>query len=97
MDESQESLVTLVARAEELARAKDWAELAMEINESILNRDPRNVNALQRLITCHSSVGNYSQVRSLCEQILQIDPKSTFAKRRLNAIDLGKEETLYQG
>ena len=97
MDESQESLSTLVARAEELARAKDWAELAVKVNESILEVDPGNINALRRLITCHSSAGNYSKVRALCEQILQVDPKSTFAKRRLNAIDLGKEETLYQG
>jgi len=97
VDNSQESLGALVTRAEELARAKDWSELAVKINSSILARDPENVNALRRLITCHSSAGNYSQVRSLCEQILQIDPKSTFAKRRLNAIDLGKEETLYQG
>lgn len=97
MNESQEPLSTLVARAEELARAKDWAALAIAVNESILDRDPSNVNALQRLITCHSSTGDYSKVRTLCEQILQIDPKSMFAKRRLNAIDLGKAETLYQG
>ena len=97
MNESQESLNTLVARAEELARAKDWAELAIEVNESILDRDPRNVNALRRLITCHSSIGDYAKVRALCEQILEIDPRSTFAKRRLSAIDLGKEETLYRG
>lgn len=97
MNKSQESLSSLVTRAEELARAKDWAELAIEVNESILVRDPRSVNALQRLITCYCSIGNYSKVRTLCEQVLQIDPKSTFAKRRLNAIDLGKENTLYQG
>lgn len=97
MNKSQEPLSALIARAEELARAKNWSELAIEVNESILARDPRSVNALQRLITCYSSIGNYSKVRTLCEQILQIDPKSTFARRRLNAIDLGKEETLYQG
>ncbi len=97
MDKSQESLSTLIARAEELARARDWAELAVAVNESILDRDPRNVNALQRLTTCYSSTGSYSKVRTLCVQILEIDPKSNFAKRRLNAIDLGREEALYQG
>ena len=97
MDKIQESLGVLVARAEELARAKDWAELAITVNRSILEQDPKNINALQRLITCYSSVGDYSTVRTLCEQILEINPKSTFAKRRLTAIDLGRESSLYQG
>lgn len=97
MSESQEPMAALVARAEELAREKDWAEHAREVNELILDRDPQNVNALRRLITCHTNTSDYSKVRDLCERMLEIDPKSTFAKRRLNAIDLGKEETLYRG
>ncbi len=60
----------------------EW-EKAIEINESLIDQDPKDINALNRLARAYSEIGNIKKARSTAKKVLAIDPFNTIAKKCL--------------
>jgi len=90
-------LQTLIRRAEELARAGNFTSQALGCNQEILKRDPENLAALQRLVTIHANGKQWRQVFQYCRVILSLDPRNSFAQKRLKALKQGKSQTIFTG
>lgn len=64
------------------ALAGNWKE-ALKLNKEILKKDPKDVDALNRLARAHAELGNSKKAKSLVKKVLKIDPFNTIATKAL--------------
>lgn len=86
-----------VKQAEDLARAGNFTVQALACNQEILKRDPKNIPALQRLVTIYANSKQWRQVHDTCQDILRLDPQNRFAKKRLADLLKGRAKTIFTG
>ena len=72
----------LAQEAIDLALSGKW-DKAVKINEVILEENPKDVEALNRLARAYSELGNISTARKIAKNVLQVDPFNTIANKAL--------------
>lgn len=86
------------------ALSSNWEE-ALRLNQQIIDADPKNVEALNRLGRAHFELGKIAQAKKLFETALQNDPYNQIAAKFLKRIKTcnkkifkhnSAEPTLYQ-
>ena len=70
-----------------LAMQGNWKE-AVEINKSIIEMFPDDVDAFNRLGRAHMETGNYTESRKAYEHSLSLDPYNSIAKKNLQRLSL---------
>jgi len=54
---------------------------AIELNKQILNKDPENVDALNRLARAYAETGNIKKAKCTSKEVLSIDPFNKIAQK----------------
>jgi len=75
----------LAKKAVDAAKNKDW-NLAVEINEEILEADPRNVNALNRLALARMQLGHNRVAEKLLTTVLELNKHNKIACKNLERV-----------
>ncbi|UCC16872.1 MAG: tetratricopeptide repeat protein [Dehalococcoidales bacterium] len=70
-----------------LAMEGRWKE-AVEVNKSLLENFPNDVDAYNRLGRAHMELGEYTRAREAYKKALEIDSYNTIAKRNLQRLSL---------
>jgi tetratricopeptide (TPR) repeat protein len=84
------TLVTLKARAEELAKNGDFGPEALEVNGQLVAGNPRDLAARSRLARCCAAAGQFDEAEAEYLEILRQDPHHTIATNWLPRIRLQK-------
>jgi tetratricopeptide (TPR) repeat protein len=87
VDELRRSLPKDQPALRELAGQQIDPEMAIPINESILQQAPRDVVALNRLGRAYEAIGLIDQARSAFRTVLTIDPTNKIAAGRLRQLE----------
>jgi tetratricopeptide (TPR) repeat protein len=74
-------------RAESLALAGEWGEIAIEMNTRMLEIDDRAADAYTRLARCFREQGRLEAARQLYTQVLTFAPKNVIARNNLAKIE----------
>ncbi len=82
----------LSERAVALAMQGRWQE-AIEVNKSIVEDFPREVNAYNRLGRAYMELGEYALAREAYSRALEVDPFNAIAKKNLQRLSYLKEST----
>lgn len=67
-------------KAVSAALSGNWDE-AITLNNSILDENPKDVGALNRLAKAYAEKGNFSKARTTAKRVLKIDPLNSIAKK----------------
>jgi tetratricopeptide (TPR) repeat protein len=87
----------LAQEAIEKALAGNWKK-AIELNKKILEIDPVNTDALNRLARAYAEEGNFTKARQYAEKVVKIDHFNTIAVKSLEKWrSLKKGETYTSG
>ncbi|MBN2075364.1 MAG: tetratricopeptide repeat protein [Dehalococcoidales bacterium] len=70
-----------------LAMEGRWKE-AIEVNKSLIENYPSDVDSYNRLGRAHMELGEYNQARQAYEKALELDSYNTIAKRNLQRLSL---------
>ena len=73
-------------KAISLALNGEWAEAA-ELNQTILNQSPDDVEAMNRLGKAQMELGQYSEARVVLARVVQLAPYNSIAKKNLVRLD----------
>ncbi len=79
-------------QAIQTALTGDWQK-ALQLNKSILEEDPKNVEALNRMALAYTVLGKSKSARNTYQKVLEIDPLNSIALKNLKKIktDSGRE------
>jgi tetratricopeptide (TPR) repeat protein len=80
---------SLAQKAIGLAISGDWEE-ALKINLQIVDKNPQDLDALNRLARCHFELGNVNAAVETSEKVLKIDPSNSIAQKCLQKWHNGK-------
>lgn len=83
---------TLPLKAITAALNQNWEE-ASEINQQILNENPQDVEALNRLGRALLELGKYSPAKKAFDEVLRIDPYNQIALKNLRNLTSRKNGT----
>ena len=72
----------LAQEAINAALTGDWKK-AIELNKLLLEKDPKDVDALNRLARSYAETGKITKARSLAEKVIKIDSFNTIAAKSL--------------
>jgi len=72
----------LAQEAIDLALAGNW-DKALKVNKIILEENPKDIEALNRLARAYAELGRIAQARKTSKEILTIDPFNTIANKAL--------------
>ena len=73
-------------KAISLALNGEWAEAA-ELNQTILNQSPDDVEAMNRLGKAQMELGQYSEARAVLANVVQLAPYNSIAKKNLARLE----------
>lgn len=73
----------LTRKAISAALAGNW-ELALKINQEILNNQPQDVDALNRLAKAFVETGHMTKAKTIASKVVAIDPTNSIAKKLLD-------------
>lgn len=79
------TITTFTQKAIKAAKVQDWKE-ALAQNENILELEPKNVDALNRLGLAYLQLKNVSEAKKTFKAVLEIDKANTLAKKHLTRI-----------
>lgn len=74
----------------------NW-QTAIDLNQKILEVEPKNTEVLNRLAKAHFETGSYSQAKKIYTQVLEIDPYNTIAEKNLKKAASLKKDGLVTG
>jgi hypothetical protein len=77
----------MVEEARQAALAGEWIR-AIELNNKLLERTPRDAEAYNRIGRAHLEQGNYAEATEAYTQALKIDKANIIARRNLQRLDL---------
>jgi tetratricopeptide (TPR) repeat protein len=69
-------------KAVSAALSGNWEE-AIKLNQAILEKESRNIDALNRLARALAETGNFKKAREYSKRVLEIDPLNSIAKKSL--------------
>lgn len=72
----------LAQNAISAALCGDW-EKAVLINKNIVDKDPKDTDALNRLSRAHAELGEFSTAKKIAQTVLKIDPFNSIAIKAL--------------
>ena len=100
MSQEEEKLTRLRSQhskqAIALAMEGRWRE-ALEVNKSILETFPEDVDAYNRLGRAYMELGEYSQSKEAYSQAIELDPYNNIAKKNLQRLSYLKEAKASSG
>lgn len=82
----------LKSQAIKTALVGNWED-AISINKSILQKDPNDIDALNRLAFAFSSFGNINEAKNIYQKVLSLDIKNPIATRNLKKLSNSKSST----
>lgn len=88
---SQTTVHTLQQQAIQAAKKLDWSK-AIELNQHILQLEPRNVSAFNRLGIAQLQAGTKKAAREAFKTVLEIDKHNIIAKKNLAKLKNNKAE-----
>lgn len=88
--------INLVDQAISAALKCNWEE-AIKINEQIVNEDPENTDALNRLARAHYENGNVKKAKEISKKVLSIEPSNKIAEKALDKYKNNKGGTTSEG
>ena len=80
------NIAPLTKRAVEAAKNKDW-NLAIEINEAILQEDSHNIGALNRLALARMQLGHVRVAKRYLTKVLELDKHNKIASKNLSRVE----------
>jgi tetratricopeptide (TPR) repeat protein len=81
-------LEDLAAKAIKAALAQNWADAAA-LNQQILEEDPENIEAYNRLAKSFSEQGETAKAKETYEAVLALDPYNSIAQKNLAKLGQG--------
>lgn len=72
-----------VQKAVQKALEGDWEE-TIKINKSILKKEPKDTEALNRLARAYAETGNYKKAKDTSKKVLKLDPFNSIAQKALD-------------
>ncbi len=90
-DEQSRTRRIRLQRAQQLAANGEWEE-AVELNREILEGEPRDVAALNRLGKALSELRRYGEAYAAYHQAVELDPVNQIAKRNLQRLEPLKDQ-----
>lgn len=79
-------MIPLKSQAIQTALVGDW-DNAININQSILQEEPNDIDTLNRLAFAYLSLGNIKDAKSVYEKVLSLDMKNPIALRNLKRLN----------
>ncbi|KUK79530.1 MAG: TPR repeat-containing protein [Microgenomates bacterium 39_7] len=89
------NIAPLQQQAIEAAKSQDWS-LAINLNQDILNEDPKNVGALNRLALAKMQIGQLKEAKQYLNQVLELDKHNKVALRNLEKAKKRKKGKIAQ-
>lgn len=80
----------MAERARKLAMAGRWAE-AVDVNKELVDRSPRDVDALNRLGKSYFELGQYRASHDAYHAATEADPANIIARRNLERLELMRD------
>lgn len=80
------TLLVLQNRAIKAAQEERWED-AQKLNKELLEADPKNLGALNRLGFAYLQSGNHKKAKETYNQVLSIDKTNTVAKKYLKLVE----------
>lgn len=80
------SLLVLQNRAVKAAQEERWED-ALELNQNILDQDPRNLSAMNRLGFACMKLGQTEEAKETYARVLEMDKANAVAKKYLAALE----------
>lgn len=74
--------IDLAQKSVNAALSGNWKE-ATKLNREILKKDPKDIDALNRMARAFAELGNLKRAKSLTQKVLKIDPFNTIAERSI--------------
>ncbi len=93
MNDETPSPASLHRIAIDAAISCNW-KTAIELNEQILQSEPKNTEVLNRLAKAHFETGSYSAAKKIYNQVLEIDPYNTIAQKNLKKVASLKKDSV---
>jgi tetratricopeptide (TPR) repeat protein len=81
-------LEDLAAKAIKAALAQQWTEAAA-LNQQILEEDPQNIEASNRLARSYAEQGQLDLARQTYQSVLTLDPYNAIAQKNLTKLEQG--------
>jgi tetratricopeptide (TPR) repeat protein len=75
----------LSRQAIDAALSCEW-EKALDLNLKIIEKDPENVDCMNRLAKAYCELGEYNQAKKIYEDVLKIDAYNTIASKNLKKV-----------
>jgi tetratricopeptide (TPR) repeat protein len=79
------NVAELIATAERLSPERS-PDQALEVNQRLLQLDPKNAAAHVRLAWAYQTQRKFAEAKAACQEALRLNPGSTVAKQRLQRI-----------
>lgn len=83
------SMTQLKNQAIQTALTGDW-KTAVEINKELLDEEPKDIDALNRLALAYQVLGKIKSAKSTYQKVLKIDPLNPIALRNLKQLKTTK-------
>ncbi len=80
------TLLVIQNRAIKAAQEERWQD-AIDSNKEILESDPQNIGALNRLGFCYLQLGEHSKAKKTYNSVLSLDKTNNVAKKYLDMIE----------
>ena len=90
-EEQSKKRRVVLQQAQQLAANGQWEE-AVELNREILEGQPNDVAALNRMGKALSELGRYGEAHQSYSQALELDPANQIAKRNLQRLEPLKDQ-----
>lgn len=78
-------MIPLKTQAIQTALTGDW-DAAVNFNQQILDENPDDIDALNRLAFAYSSLGNIKEARNVYQKVLTLDAQNPIAVRNLRRL-----------
>src|SRR4030042_4340589 len=82
---NQASLDPQAQEAISAALENNW-EKAVEINQSLLKKYPRDPDTMNRLARAYHEIGNVGEAKNTYQKVLQLDPYNQIAEKNLRRL-----------
>ncbi len=85
-------MIPLKTQAVQTALQGDW-QAAVILNQMLLEEDPSDIDALNRLAFAKTSLGDIKEAKSIYQKVLTLDAENPIALKNLNRLTNNSEKT----
>lgn len=80
------TILSLQNKAIAAAKNSDW-ETAQKLNQDILELEPGNIGALNRLAICDVQLGDLESAKAHYRQVLELEPSNPIANKKIKELE----------